>query len=85
MAEVRLRSNQTQYKYLLASSTLLKLNLTKDLFASGMIAIKNNSEHNNFYRSAQHRISRAENIVDGNASQSCSRWDDRTLELTLNL
>ncbi len=82
VAEVRLRSNQTQYKYLLASSTL-KLNLTKDLFASGMIAIKNNTEHNNFYRSAQHRISRAENI-DGNASQSYSRWDDRTLELTLN-
>ncbi|MBO9151671.1 SusC/RagA family TonB-linked outer membrane protein [Chitinophaga sp. GCM10012297] len=82
VAEVRLRSNQTQYKYLLASSTL-KLHLTKDLFASGMVAIKNNTEHNNFYRSSQHRISRAEGY-DGYASQSYSRWDDRTLELTLN-
>ncbi|WP_346317936.1 SusC/RagA family TonB-linked outer membrane protein [Chitinophaga sp. YIM B06452] len=82
VAEVRLRSNQTQYKYLLASSTL-KLNLTKDLYAAGTIAIKNNTEHNNFYRSSQHRISRQDGI-DGYGSQSYSRWDDRTLELTLN-
>ncbi|MGN6510312.1 MAG: SusC/RagA family TonB-linked outer membrane protein, partial [Chitinophaga sp.] len=82
VAEVKLRSNQTQYKYLLASSTL-KLHLTKDLFASGMVAIKSNSEHNNFYRSSQHRISRKDDI-DGYGSQSYKRWDDRTLELTLN-
>ena len=82
VAEVRLRKDQGQFKNLLASSTL-KLNITKNLFASGMMALKNDTEHKNFYRSAQHRISRNDN-VDGNASQSYSRWDDRTLELTLN-
>ncbi|QEH44069.1 SusC/RagA family TonB-linked outer membrane protein [Chitinophaga sp. XS-30] len=82
LAEVKLRKDQGQFKYLLASSTL-KINITKDLYASGMIALKNDTEHRNFYRSAQHRISRNDNI-DGNASQSYSRWNDRTLELTLN-
>ncbi|SIO07614.1 SusC/RagA family TonB-linked outer membrane protein [Chitinophaga niabensis] len=82
IAEVKLRKDLGQYKNLLASSTL-KLNITKNLYASGMIALKNDTEHKNFYRSSQHRISRNGNI-DGNASQSYSRWDDRTLELTLN-
>lgn len=82
LAEVKLRKDQGQFKYLLASSTL-KINITKDLYASGMIALKNDTEHKNFYRSAQHRISRNDNI-DGYASQSYSRWNDRTLELTLN-
>lgn len=82
IAEVKLRKDLGQYKNLLASSTL-RLNITKDFYASGMIALKNDTEHKNFYRSAQHRISRNGNI-DGNASQSYSRWDDRTLELTLN-
>ncbi|WP_198315539.1 SusC/RagA family TonB-linked outer membrane protein [Chitinophaga tropicalis] len=82
LAEVKLRKDQAQYKYLLASSTL-KINLTKDLYASGMIALKNDTEHKNFYRSAQHRISRNDNI-DGYASQSYNRWEDRTVELTLN-
>lgn len=82
IAEVKLRKDLGQYKNLLASSTL-RINITKNLFASGMIALKNDTEHKNFYRSSQHRISRNGNI-DGNASQSYSRWDDRTLELTLN-
>ncbi|TWI88579.1 TonB-linked SusC/RagA family outer membrane protein [Chitinophaga japonensis] len=82
LAEVKLRKDQGQFKYLLASSTL-KINITKDLYASGMVALKNDTEHKNFYRSAQHRISRNDNI-DGYASQSYSRWNDRTLELTLN-
>ncbi len=82
VAEVRLRKDLGQYKYLLASSTL-KINITKDFYASGMVALKNNTEHKDFYRSSQHRISRNDRI-DGYASQSYSRWDDRTLELTLN-
>ncbi|RPE10007.1 SusC/RagA family TonB-linked outer membrane protein [Chitinophaga lutea] len=82
LAEVKLRKDEGQFKYLLASTTL-KLNLTKDLYASGMVAIKNNTEHRNFYRSSQHRISRNDK-VDGYASQEYKRWDDRTLELTLN-
>lgn len=82
VAEVKLRKDLGEYKNLLASSTL-KINITKDLFASGMLALKNDTEHKNFYRSSQHRISRNDNI-DGNASQSYSRWNDRTLELTLN-
>lgn len=82
LAEVKLRKDEGQYKYLLASTTL-RLNITKDLYASGMVALKNNTEHKNFYRSSQHRISRNDK-VDGNASQEYKRWDDRTLELTLN-
>ncbi len=82
LAEVKLRKDEGQFKYLLASTTL-KLNLTKDLYAAGMVAIKNNTEHRNFYRSSQHRISRNDK-VDGYASQEYKRWDDRTLELTLN-
>ncbi|PGH37481.1 MAG: hypothetical protein CRN43_20935, partial [Candidatus Nephrothrix sp. EaCA] len=48
-----------------------------------MAALKNDTEHKNFYRSAQHRISR-NSKVDGNASQSYAGWNARTLELTLN-
>jgi TonB-linked SusC/RagA family outer membrane protein len=82
LAEVKLRKDEGQFKYLLASTTL-KINITKDFYASGMIALKNNTEHRNFYRSSQHRISRNDR-VDGYASQEYKRWDDRTLEMTLN-
>lgn len=82
VAEVKLRKDQGEYKNLLASSTL-KINITKNFYASGMLAIKNDTEHKNFYRSAQHRISRNDKI-DGYASQAYSGRKDRTLELTLN-
>lgn len=82
VAEVMLRKEQTQYKYLLASSTL-KIDLTKDLSTSGMVAVKNNSDQPITYRSMQHRISRTDG-VDGYASQAYNRYTDRTFEWTLN-
>ncbi|MGE8378597.1 MAG: TonB-dependent receptor domain-containing protein, partial [Sphingobacterium sp.] len=82
VAEARLRSDQKQFKYLLANTTL-KLNLTEHLTTSATVGIKNNTEHGNYYRSAQHRISR-ENNVDGFAKQYYSRFNDRVFEWTAN-
>src|SRR5690606_34235908 len=76
------RSNNRQYKYLLANSTL-KLNLTENLTTSATVGIKNNSEHRSFYRSAQHRISRQDGI-DGYAAQNYGRHLDRIFEWTVN-
>lgn len=82
LAEVKLRKDQNQLKYLLAS-TVLKVDLTKDLYTSAMIAVKNDSENPIFYRSSQHRISRTDG-VDGFASQEYKRFTDRTFEWTTN-
>jgi TonB-linked SusC/RagA family outer membrane protein len=82
VAEVALRSDQRQFKYLLANSTL-KINLTKDLFTSGTFGIKSNNEYRRFYRSAQHRESRLDGI-DGYGSQDFRTYDDRIFEWTLN-
>jgi len=54
-----------------------------DWYDEATIGIKNNSEHGNYYRSAQHRISR-ENNVDGFAKQYYSRFNDRVFEWTAN-
>ena len=82
VAEVALRKDQRQYRYLLANSTL-KVNLTKDLFATATFGIKSNTEHSNFYRSSQHRESRL-NGIDGYGSQDYKRLDDRIFESTIN-
>jgi TonB-linked SusC/RagA family outer membrane protein len=82
VAEVALRKDQRQYRYLLANSTL-KVNLTKDLFATATLGIKSNTEHGSFYRSAQHRESRL-NGIDGFGSQDYKRWEDRIFESTIN-
>jgi TonB-linked SusC/RagA family outer membrane protein len=82
LAEVMLRKKQNQYRYLLANATL-KVNLTKDLYTTAMVGIKNNSEHPTFFRSSQHRVSREQN-VDGYAKQEYKRWQDRIVEWTLN-
>ncbi|SDM28574.1 SusC/RagA family TonB-linked outer membrane protein [Pedobacter antarcticus] len=82
VAEVALRSDHKQYKYLLANSTL-KVNLTKDLFATATVGIKSNNQHDTFYRSAQHRESRL-NGIDGYGKQEFQRWDDRIFESTMN-
>lgn len=82
VAEVMLRSDERQYKYLLANSTL-KLNLTKHLTTSATVGIKNNSIHSSYYRSSQHRVSR-ETAVDGNASQYYNQYDDRIFEWIVN-
>ena len=82
VAEVKLRSDLKQFKYLLANSTL-KLNLTEHLTTSATIGVKNNSEHGTYYRSAQHRLSRQDG-VDGNASQYYNKYNDRVFEWTVN-
>lgn len=82
VAEVRLRDDRRQYRYLLANSTL-KLNLTENLNTSATLGVKDNSEHGSFYRSAQHRISRQDG-VDGYASQDYQRSLDRIFEWTVN-
>lgn len=82
VAEVMLRTDQRQYRYLLANSTL-KINLNENLNTTATIGIINNSEHGNFYRSAQHRLSRQDGI-DGYASQEYLRSSDRIFEWTVN-
>ena len=82
LAEVKLRDDKRQYRYLLANATL-KINITDFLNTSATVGIKNNSEHGNFYRSAQHRISR-ESGIDGYGSQDFGRNIDRIFEWTLN-
>jgi len=82
VAEVALRTDQRQYRYLLANSTL-KINLTNELFATATVGIKSNTEHGSFYRSAQHRESRL-NGIDGYGSQDYKRWNDRIFESTIN-
>lgn len=82
VAEVMLRTDQRQYRYLLANSTL-KINLNENLNTTATIGIINNSEHGNFYRSAQHRLSRQDGI-DGYASQEYLRTSDRIFEWTVN-
>src|SRR5690606_38330624 len=82
VAEVMLRTDQRQYRYLLANTTL-KLNLNEYLNTTATVGVINNSEHGNFYRSAQHRLSRQDG-VDGYASQEYSRSLDRIFEWTVN-
>lgn len=82
VAEIMLRSDERQYRYLLANSTL-KLNITPYLNTSATIGVKNNSEHGSYFRSAQHRISR-ENNVDGYARQDYNQALDRIFEWTVN-
>ncbi|WP_313516722.1 SusC/RagA family TonB-linked outer membrane protein [Sphingobacterium sp.] len=82
VAEVMLRDDRRQYRYLLANSTL-KLNLTDYLSTSATVGIKSNSEHGSFFRSAQHRLSRQDGI-DGYASQAFQRNLDRVFEWTVN-
>lgn len=82
LAEVMLRKKQNQYRYLLANATL-KVNITQDLYTTAMVGIKSNTEHPSFFRSAQHRVSREQN-VDGYAKQEYKRWQDRIIEWTLN-
>lgn len=82
VAEVMLRDDRRQYRYLLANSTL-KLNLTDHLSTSATVGIKSNSEHGSFFRSAQHRLSRQDGI-DGYASQAFQRSLDRVFEWTVN-
>src|SRR5690606_3518626 len=82
VAEVMLRTDQRQYRYLLANTTL-KLNLNEYLNTTATVGVINNSEEWNFYRSAQHRLSRQDG-VDGYASQEYSRSLDRIFEWTVN-
>jgi len=82
LAEINLRTDKKQYKYLLANTTL-KVNLTKDLFSSATFGIKSNNEYGRFYRSSQHRESRLTGI-DGYASQEYKQFDDRIFEWTVN-
>lgn len=82
VAEVMLRTDERQYRYLLANSTL-KINLNENLNTTATIGIISNSEHGNFYRSAQHRLSRQDGI-DGYASQEYRRSSDRIFEWTVN-
>jgi len=82
VAEIMLLKNRNEYRNLLANSTL-KVNITDDLTTSLMVGVNNSSEHPTFYRSAQHRISRLDN-VDGYARQDYKRWNDRTFEWTAN-
>lgn len=82
VAEVMLRDDRRQYRYLLANSTL-KLNLSDYLSTSATVGIKSNSEHGSFFRSAQHRLSRQDGI-DGYASQAFQRNLDRVFEWTVN-
>jgi TonB-linked SusC/RagA family outer membrane protein len=82
LAEVYLRSDQRQYKYLLANTTL-KINFTKDLFSAATFGIKSNNEYRRFYRSAQHRESRL-NGIDGFGSQDFRKYEDRIFEWTVN-
>lgn len=82
VAEVMLRSDHRQYRYLLANSTL-KININSNLNTSATVGIKSNSEHGNLYRSSQHRISRQDG-VDGYASQDYGRNLDRIFEWMVN-
>jgi len=82
VAEVMLRSDEAQYKYLLANSTL-KLNLTKHLTTSATVGVKTHTAHGAHYRSSQHRVSK-ENGVDGYANQYYNKYTDRIFEWTLN-
>jgi TonB-linked SusC/RagA family outer membrane protein len=78
LADIKLRSNKTQYKYMLADVTL-KLNLSKDLYTSLMVATNNTSEQPIVWRSAQHKASRETGIY-GYAKQEYKKLWDKTLE-----
>ncbi len=82
LAEVMLQSDEREQRFLLANSTL-KVNFTPDFYGSATVGVKSNSTHGTYYRSAQHRISR-ENDVDGYANQYYNRYLDRVLDITLN-
>lgn len=82
VAEVMLKKDQREYKNLLANS-ILKVNITDNLNTSVLIGVNNRSEFPRFYRSAQHRESRANNIA-GYAKQEYKSWNDRTFEWTVN-
>ncbi|MDR1097791.1 MAG: SusC/RagA family TonB-linked outer membrane protein [Tannerella sp.] len=82
VAEIKLKSNETESTFLLANATL-KLNLTDYWSVSAMAAAKRTSAYGIEYRSAQHRISR-ESGVKGLARQSYARHIDKTLDLTTN-
>lgn len=82
LAEVKLRKDAVQSKTLLANARL-KLNITKSLSSSAMFAINSNNDYERYYRSSQHRISRANNVA-GYASQKYGQSSNRTFEWTGN-
>ncbi|MGO3306795.1 MAG: SusC/RagA family TonB-linked outer membrane protein, partial [Sphingobacterium sp.] len=81
LAEVKLRDDRRKYDYLLANTTL-KIKLNEFLTTSATVGVKRNTEHGSLFRSAQHRISREDN-VDGFASQDYKRFTDRVVEWSL--
>ncbi|TCS90414.1 TonB-linked SusC/RagA family outer membrane protein [Anseongella ginsenosidimutans] len=82
VADINLRTDQNQYKYLLAD-VRLKVNITDNLNTSAMVATKNNTEHPTYWRSAQHKTSRDQG-VDGYAKQEYKKWFDQTFEWLVN-
>ncbi len=82
VAEAMLRTDINQTKSLLANMRL-KAKFTKNLSSSVMFGIDNKFEYGRFYRSSQHRMSRADKI-DGYASQSYGQSLGRVLEWTVN-
>ncbi|MEG1935614.1 MAG: TonB-dependent receptor plug domain-containing protein, partial [Rikenellaceae bacterium] len=82
LADIMLREDQGRQRNLQASLTT-KVNITKKLSTQLMIATKDNTSNDIYWRSKQHKTSR-ESGVAGYASQSMSTYNDVTLDWLVN-
>lgn len=82
LADIKLREDQGRARNLQASLTT-KVNITKKLSTQLMIATKDNTSNDIFWRSRQHKTSR-ESGVNGYAKQSFATYNDITLDWLVN-
>lgn len=78
VADIRLRTDQRKYNYLLNTTSLL-LHLTDNISITGRYSIANNNEYGTFWRSAQHKTSLDEGVA-GYASHEYAELRDNTFE-----
>lgn len=82
VADVKLMTNRTDYKNMMASLTT-KVNITEDLNTTFTMGMKNNNERIIRWRSAQHKVSR-DNGVRGYAKMEDKKWNDVSLDWLVN-
>lgn len=82
VADVRLKTDRSDYKNMMASLTT-KVNITDDLNSTFTMGMKTNNERIINWRSAQHKASKDDG-VRGYAKMEDKKWNDVTLEWLFN-
>ncbi|MFO7823814.1 MAG: SusC/RagA family TonB-linked outer membrane protein [Cyclobacterium sp.] len=78
VADIRLRTDQRRYSYLLNTTTML-FNLSDNVSLTARYSINNDDNYGSYWRSAQHKTSLDEGVA-GYATQSYGESKDNTFE-----